>query len=62
MSYFVSFHDHGKKVYLNVNEINFVIESRKGKACIYDNQGNIFYTDETINEFLKKLQIYCEEN
>lgn len=62
MSYFVSFIDHGKKVYLNLNEINFIIESKKGKATIYDNQGNIFNSDEAIDEFLQKIKQFCEEN
>ncbi len=55
MSYFISFTDHGKNIYLNVSQINFVTSNRKGNAVIFDNQGNEFNLDEEFPNFMKRL-------
>lgn len=56
MSYFINITDHGAKIYLNVNQINFVTSNRKGNAVIFDNQGNEFRLDEEYQTFVDRLK------
>ena len=56
MAYFINIVDHGAKIYLNVNQINFVTSNRKGLAVIFDNQGNEFRLDEEYQTFVDRLK------
>lgn len=56
MAYFINITDHGAKIYLNVNQINFVTSNRKGLAVIFDNQGNEFRLDEEYQVFVERLK------
>lgn len=56
MACFISITERGEKIYLNINQINFVTSSKKGTAIVFDCQGNEFRLDEEYSVFVTRLK------